>query len=114
MCCTSNDVFLVVTTWDDEASETLRHDVSGSSKRNRDRWDDEYDEGKVKKIKKHRHSHSSGTYKDNPFQRFQNRRNFEVIIEIVSVILAPFGKVGLLCTSSLVLQKSIEFDYKSM
>jgi len=65
-----------VTTWDNESSQTISYSTSGSSKRHRDRLDDEYDQGKVKKVKKH-HGHRSKKCKDNPFQKLQNRRNIE-------------------------------------
>ncbi|XP_065065768.1 ubiquitin carboxyl-terminal hydrolase 36-like [Rhopilema esculentum] len=65
-----------VETWDNESSQTMKFEVEDSSKKRRDRWDDDYDQGKVKKAKKH-HSQGHSKQKSNLFQRLQNRRNVD-------------------------------------
>ena len=53
---------------DRAVDEDQRH-----GKRNRDPWDDEYDKGKVKKVKKHKHV--TATMRDNALQKIQNIKN---------------------------------------
>ena len=67
-------------TWDNQSSETMNFEIEGKIKRSRDQWDDEYDEGKVKKVKKHYgHSSSKKSSHGNQFQKLQNRRNHEKV-----------------------------------
>ena len=67
-------------TWDNQSSETMSFEIGGKTKRSRDQWDEEYDEGKVKKVKKHHgYSSSKKSSHGNQFQKLQNRRNHEKV-----------------------------------
>eukprot|EP00794_Sanderia_malayensis_P009251 gene9251-10228_t len=69
-----------VETWNGESSSNMNSNlvagVSDGSKRCREEWDDYYDEGKTKKIKKnHGNRPSSNKSKHNAFQFMQNKKN---------------------------------------
>lgn len=76
----ANPIFLAVETWDNQSSETMSFEIGGKTKRSRDHWDEEYDEGKVKKVKKHHgHPSSKKSSHGNQFQKLQDRRNNEKV-----------------------------------
>ncbi|NWT06731.1 UBP36 hydrolase, partial [Mionectes macconnelli] len=66
-----------VLTWQGETSaisqDAIRDTASARSETIIDEWDQEFDKGKIKKMKKMKHERKRDS---NPFQKLQNKRNF--------------------------------------
>ena len=67
-------VWFLVRSWSGEAN-TVDSSVSMGTKRKRDDWDEEFDAGHVKRVRKHSERENFNTTQQNPFQEYQfNRR----------------------------------------